>query len=52
MFGGLTGYSLVFVRYIGAGKLWRIKQWWINGNSLYIHTQRIQSIQHVVSYSE
>ena len=25
-FGGLTGYSLVLVHYIGTGKLWRIKR--------------------------
>ena len=25
-FGGLTGYSLVLVHYIGTGKLWRIKK--------------------------
>ena len=26
MFGGLTGYSLVLVHYIGTGKLWRIER--------------------------
>ena len=32
---GLTGYSLVLVYYIGTGKFLRIKQWWINEDSLY-----------------
>ena len=34
-YGRLTGYSLVLVHYIVIGKLWRMKWWWINENSLY-----------------
>ena len=41
-FGRLTGYSLVLV-FIGTGncgglKFGWIRQWWINQDSLYVHT--------------
>ena len=51
-FGGLTGYSLVLVHYIDTGKLWWIKWWWINENSLYqcwaspiAHTQYLSVVK-------
>ena len=45
MFGGLTGYSLVGVHFIGTGRLWQIKRF---GGGL----TRIQYKLHKVTHTD